>query len=84
MHLYHRLLSKSLTMHISFLKIVLIEIWKDLYEKIFIHHKNPDNKKNLSKDYTIKRKGAGLSGALKGLVTKNSDVIHAVIDLSFI
>lgn len=39
--------------------------------------------KNLSKDYTIKRKGAGLSGTLKGLVTKNSDVIHAVIDLSF-
>ena len=39
--------------------------------------------KNLSKDYTIKRKGAGLSGALKGLVTKNTDVVHAVKDLSF-
>ena len=26
--------------------------------------------KNLSKDYLIKRKGAGLSGALKGLVTR--------------
>ena len=39
--------------------------------------------KNLSKDYTIKRKGAGLSGALKGLVTRNTDVIHAVKDLSF-
>ena len=39
--------------------------------------------KNLSKDYLIKRKGAGLSGALKGLVTRNTDVIHAVKDLSF-
>ena len=39
--------------------------------------------KNLSKDYTIKRKGAGLSGALKGLVTRNTDVVHAVKDLSF-
>ena len=39
--------------------------------------------KNLSKDYTIKCKGAGLSGALKGLVTKNTDVVHAVKDLSF-
>ena len=39
--------------------------------------------KNLSKDYTIKRKGAGLSGALKGLVTRNTDVIHAVSNLSF-
>lgn len=39
--------------------------------------------KNLSKDYTIKRKGAGLSGALKGLVTRNTDVIHAVNNLSF-
>ena len=39
--------------------------------------------KNLSKDYSIKRKGAGLSGALKGLVTRNTDVIHAVKDLSF-
>ena len=39
--------------------------------------------KNLSKDYTIKRKDAGLSGALKGLVTKNTDVVHAVKDLSF-
>ena len=39
--------------------------------------------KNLSKDYTIKRKGAGLSGALKGLVTRNTDVIHAVKNLSF-
>ena len=39
--------------------------------------------KNLSKDYMIKRKGAGLSGALKGLVTRNTDVVHAVKDLSF-
>ncbi len=39
--------------------------------------------KNLSKDYTIKRKGAGLSGALKGLITRNTNVIHAVKDLSF-
>ena len=39
--------------------------------------------KNLSKDYTIKRKGAGLSGALKGLMTRNTDVIHAVKNLSF-
>ena len=37
----------------------------------------------LCKDYTIKRKGAGLSGALKGLIAKNTDVIHAVKDLSF-
>ena len=37
----------------------------------------------LCKDYTIKRKGAGLSGALKGLVIKNTDIIHAVRDLSF-
>ena len=37
----------------------------------------------LCKDYTIKHKGAGLVGALKGLVTKNTDVIHAVKDLSF-
>jgi len=37
----------------------------------------------LCKDYTIKHKGAGLSGALKGLVSKNTDVIHAVKDLSF-
>ena len=39
--------------------------------------------KNLSKDYTIKRKDAGLSGALKGLMTRNTDVIHAVKNLSF-
>ena len=39
--------------------------------------------KNLNKDYSIKRKGAGLSGALKGLVTRNTDVIHAVKNLSF-
>ncbi len=39
--------------------------------------------KNLSKDYMIKRKGAGLSGAIKGLVTRNTDVVHAVKDLSF-
>lgn len=39
--------------------------------------------KNLSKDYMIKRKGAGLSDALKGLVTRNTDVVHAVKDLSF-
>lgn len=38
---------------------------------------------SLCKDYTIKHKGAGLSGALKGLVIKNTDVIHAVKDLSF-
>ena len=41
------------------------------------------SKDYLSKDYLIKRKGAGLSGALKGLVTRNTDVIHAVKDLSF-
>ncbi len=39
--------------------------------------------KDLCKDYTVKHKGAGLSGALKALVTKNTDVIHAVKDLSF-
>lgn len=38
--------------------------------------------KNLNKDYSIKRKGAGLSGVLKGLVTRNTDVIHAVKNLS--
>lgn len=37
----------------------------------------------LCKDYMVKRKGAGLWGALKGLITKNTDVIHAVKDLSF-
>ncbi len=37
----------------------------------------------LYKDYKINRKGAGLTGALKALVTKNTDVIHAVKDLSF-
>lgn len=37
----------------------------------------------LCKDYIIKRKGAGLSGALKGLVSRNTDTIHAVNDLSF-
>ena len=38
---------------------------------------------NLSKDYRVKRKGAGLKGALKGLVAGNTDLIHAVRDLSF-
>jgi ABC-2 type transport system ATP-binding protein len=35
----------------------------------------------LCKDYTIKRKGAGLSGALKALVSSSTDVIHAVMDI---
>ncbi len=39
--------------------------------------------KNLNKDYTVKQKGAGLSGALKGLVTRNTEVVHAVKNLSF-
>lgn len=39
--------------------------------------------KNLNKDYKVKHKGAGLSGALKGLVTRNTEIVHAVKDLSF-
>ena len=38
---------------------------------------------NLSKDYIVKHKGAGLKGALKGLVSGDTDVIHAVRDLIF-
>ena len=38
---------------------------------------------NLSKDYIVKHKGAGIKGALKGLVSKDTDVIHAVRDLTF-
>ena len=39
--------------------------------------------KNLSKDYMLKKKEAGLKGALKGLVKTHYEVIHAVRDLSF-
>ena len=39
--------------------------------------------KNLSKDYLLKKKEAGLRGALKGLVKTQYKVIHAVRDLSF-
>ena len=39
--------------------------------------------KNLSKDYLLKKKEAGLKGALKGLVKTHYEVIHAVRDLSF-
>ena len=39
--------------------------------------------KNLSKDYLLKKKEAGLKGALKGLVKTHYEVIHAVHDLSF-
>ena len=38
---------------------------------------------NLSKDYLLKKKAPGLSGALKGLVKRNYEEIHAVKDLSF-
>ena len=38
---------------------------------------------SLSKDYTVKHKGAGIKGALKGLVSRDTDVIHAVRDLTF-
>ena len=39
--------------------------------------------KNLSKDYLLKRKEPGLKGALKGLIKRRYEVIHAVSDLSF-
>lgn len=39
--------------------------------------------KNLSKDYLLKKKEAGLKGALKGLVKTHYEVIHAVRNLSF-
>ena len=32
---------------------------------------------NLSKDYLLKKKAPGLSGALKGLVKRNYEEIHA-------
>ena len=38
---------------------------------------------DLCKDYLIKRKEPGLSGALKGLVKPRYETIHAVRDLSF-
>ncbi len=38
---------------------------------------------NLSKDYLLKKKAPGLSGALKGLLKTNYEVIHAVDNLSF-
>ena len=38
---------------------------------------------NLSKDYLLKKKAPGLSGALKGLVKRKYEEIHAVKDLSF-
>ena len=39
--------------------------------------------KNLSKDYMLRQKEAGLKGALKGLIKTHYEVIHAVRDLSF-
>ena len=39
--------------------------------------------KNLSKDYILKKKDAGLKGALKGLVKREHTPVHAVKDLSF-
>ncbi|MBQ7470142.1 MAG: ATP-binding cassette domain-containing protein [Pseudobutyrivibrio sp.] len=38
---------------------------------------------NLSKDYLLKKKAPGLSGALKGLVKRKYEEVHAVKDLSF-
>lgn len=38
---------------------------------------------NLSKNYLLKKKAPGLSGALKGLVKRKYEEIHAVKDLSF-
>jgi ABC-2 type transport system ATP-binding protein len=38
---------------------------------------------NLSKDYILKKKEAGLKGALKGLIKKELIPVHAVKDLSF-
>ncbi len=38
---------------------------------------------NLCKDYTLKHKAPGLRGALKGLVMREHETIHAVSDLSF-
>ncbi len=38
---------------------------------------------NLSKDYLLKKKAPGLSGAIKGLLKTNYEVIHAVDNLSF-
>lgn len=39
--------------------------------------------KNIRKDYNVVKKGEGLKGALKGLVSKETTVIPAVKDLSF-
>ena len=38
---------------------------------------------NLSKDYLLKKKEPGLSGALKGLIKTEYKTIHAVDNLSF-
>lgn len=38
---------------------------------------------NLSKDYLLKKKAPGLSGAIKGLLKTNYEVIHAVDNLTF-
>ncbi|MBR4707384.1 MAG: ATP-binding cassette domain-containing protein [Pseudobutyrivibrio sp.] len=38
---------------------------------------------NLSKDYLLKKKAPGLSGAIKGLLKTNYEVTHAVDNLSF-
>ncbi len=39
--------------------------------------------KNLCKDYYLKKKEPGISGAIKGLIKTNYEPIHAVKDLSF-
>lgn len=39
--------------------------------------------KNIKKEYNVVKKGEGLKGALKGLVSKETTVIPAVKDLSF-
>lgn len=39
--------------------------------------------KNIRKDYKVVKKGEGLKGALKGLVTKETKIIPAVKDLNF-
>lgn len=39
--------------------------------------------KNVRKDYNVVKKGKGLKGALKGLVSKETKIVPAVKDLSF-